>query len=99
MDTGKKKSMAAVICIFLIFVTFASLFYVAREEDHNCTGKDCPICACMHQAEQALKTLGDGFAEAVVSLAVLIMAISLIAGDFSNLVWKSLITQKVQMNN
>ena len=45
MDTGKKKSMAAVICIFLIFVTFASLFYVAREEDHNCTGKDCPICA------------------------------------------------------
>ena len=38
MDTGKKKSMAAVICIFLIFVTFASLFYVAREENHNCTG-------------------------------------------------------------
>lgn len=37
MDTGKKKSMAAVICIFLIFVIFASLFYVAREEDHNCT--------------------------------------------------------------
>lgn len=26
MDTGKKKSMAAVICIFLIFVTLASLF-------------------------------------------------------------------------
>ena len=26
MDTEKKKSMAAVICIFLIFVTFASLF-------------------------------------------------------------------------
>lgn len=49
MDTGKKKSMAAVICIFLIFVTFASLFYVAREEDHNCTGKDCPICACVHR--------------------------------------------------
>ena len=47
MDTGKKKSIAAVICIFLIFVTFASLFYVAREEDHNCTGKDCPICACV----------------------------------------------------
>lgn len=58
MDTGKKKSMAAVICIFLIFVTFASLFYVAREEDHNCTGKDCPICACVHQAKQVLRNLG-----------------------------------------
>ena len=58
MDTGKKKSMAAVICIFLIFVTFASLFYVAREENHNCTGKDCPICACVHQAKQVLRNLG-----------------------------------------
>ena len=37
MDTGKKKSMAAVICIFLIFVTFASLFYVARAESGNNT--------------------------------------------------------------
>ena len=27
----RKKSMASVICIFLIFVTLASLFYVARE--------------------------------------------------------------------
>lgn len=31
MDTGKKKSMAAVICIFLIFVTFASLFFLLPE--------------------------------------------------------------------
>lgn len=59
MDTGKKKSMAAVICIFLIFVTFASLFYVAREEDHNCTGKDCPICACVHQAKAGPSESGN----------------------------------------
>ena len=59
MDTGKKKSIAAVICIFLIFVTFASLFYVAREEDHNCTGKDCPICACVHQAKQVPSESGN----------------------------------------
>ena len=59
MDTGKKKSMAAVICIFLIFVTFASLFYVAREEDHNCTGKDCPICVYVHQAKQCPSESGN----------------------------------------
>lgn len=33
-------------------------FFVAREEDHNCTGKDCPICACVHQAKQVLRNLG-----------------------------------------
>ena len=30
----KEKSMAAVICIFLIFVTLASLFYFAGVLDH-----------------------------------------------------------------
>ncbi len=32
MDTGKKKSMAAVICIFLIFVTLASLFLLPERK-------------------------------------------------------------------
>ncbi len=94
-----RKKLALFISVIFVLVTFFSLFYVTKEQNHHCVDRDCPICACMHQAEQALKTLGDGFAEAVVSLAVLIMAISLIAGDFSNLVWKSLITQKVRMNH
>ena len=94
-----RKKLALFISVIFVVVTFFSLFYVTKEQNHHFVDRDCPICACMHQAEQALKTLGDGFAEAVVSLAVLIIAISLIAGDFSNLVWKSLITQKVRMNN
>ena len=32
MDTGKKKSMAAVICIFLIFVTLAFLFLLPERK-------------------------------------------------------------------
>lgn len=32
MDTGKKKSMVAVICIFLIFVTLASLFLLPERK-------------------------------------------------------------------
>ncbi len=94
-----RKRLALLVSVIFVIVTFFSLFYVTKEQNHHCADRDCPICACIHQAEQALKTLGDGFAEAVVFLAVLIMAIGLIAGDFPNLVWKSLITQKVRMNN
>ena len=36
MDTGKKKSMAAVICIFLIFVTFASFCQSGDLYRRNC---------------------------------------------------------------
>ena len=37
-----------------------------KEENHNCTGEDCPVCACIHQAEQNLKNLGTGFAVAAM---------------------------------
>lgn len=41
-------------------------FYIAKEENHNCTGEDCPVCACIHQAEQNLKNLGTGLAVAAM---------------------------------
>ena len=88
MDTGKKKSMAAVICIFLIFVTFASLFYVAREEDHNCTGKDCPICVYVHQAKQVLRNLGTTPAVGFFVSPVIFIVLSI-----------SLVHQKVRLND
>ena len=88
MDTGKKKSMAAVICIFLIFVTFASLFYFDREEDHNCTGKDCPICACVHQAKQVLRNLGTTPAVGFFVSPVIFIVLSI-----------SLVHQKVRLND
>ena len=88
MDTGKKKSMAAVICIFLIFVTFASLFYVAREEDLNCTGKDCPICVYVHQAKQVLRNLGTTPAVGFFVSPVIFIVLSI-----------SLVHQKVRLND
>ncbi len=87
-DGYRKKSMAAVICIFLIFVTFASLFYVAREEDHNCTGKDCPICACVHQAKQVLRNLGTTPAVGFFVSPVIFIVLSI-----------SLVHQKVRLND
>ena len=56
MTTEKRKHLAAWFSIIFIFVTLASLFYIVKEENHKCTGEDCPVCACVHQAEQTLKT-------------------------------------------
>ena len=99
MDTGKKKSMAAVICIFLIFVTFASLFYIAREENHNCTGKDCPICACVHQAKQVLRNLGTTpAADFRISLVTFISEVAVLL-CFWVILSISLVHQKVRLND
>ena len=68
MNHNMKKTASFVICILLVFITAASLFYIIKEENHNCTGEDCPVCACIHQAEQTLRNLGTGnIGNAVVS--------------------------------
>ena len=94
----KEKSMAAVICIFLIFVTLASLF-VAREEDHNCTGKDCPICACVHQAKQVLRNLGTTPAVGFFVSPVIFIAETVILPGFWIILSISLVHQKVRLND
>lgn len=47
MTTEKRKHLAAWVSIIFIFVTLASLFYIVKEENHKCTGEDCPVCACV----------------------------------------------------
>ena len=99
MTTKKKKITAAIICIIFIVVTFASLFYIVKEENHKCTGEDCPICACIHQAEQTLKNLGTGATvEFSSNFFVLLEGIITIS-----CIWMipgtSLVYQKVRLND
>ena len=99
MDTGKKKSMAAVICIFLIFVTFASLFYVAREENHNCTGKDCPICACIRQAKQIVKNVGTAVNYSVTVGLIFVQRSGILATGCLCVLCITLVSQKVRLDS
>ena len=57
----KKQRIAAIIaCFILMAVTFLSLFYIEKELNHDCTGEDCAVCICIHQAEAVLKNIGNG---------------------------------------
>lgn len=62
----RQKKAAILICMAFLFVMLTSFFYIAKEENHNCTGEDCPVCACIHQAGQNLKNLGTGLAVAAM---------------------------------
>ena len=70
MNIRKKRIFSVVICIAFLFVTFASLFYIAKEENHNCIGEDCPICAGIQQAEHGLRTVGNNsYSDTVCNIA------------------------------
>ena len=60
MDKKAQRILAGFTCAAFVIVAFFSLLFIAKEAHHDCTGEDCPVCACIHQAEQTLKQIGSG---------------------------------------
>lgn len=99
MNIRNRKNLACMICMTYIFVTFFSLFFIAKEENHHCTGEDCPICASVHQAEQTLKNLGTG-TMVVSETGITVICYELAFAGLCLLgSCTSLITQKVRLND
>lgn len=99
MNRRRNQKLSLAVCVLLLLVTFFSLFYLAMEENHSCTGEDCPICACIHETQQRLKNLGTGVisSPAFVQSAFLSMWTAI---GFSLFLFRpSLVSQKVRMND
>ena len=99
MDKKAQRILAGFTCAAFVIVAFFSLLFIAKEANHDCTGEDCPVCACIHQAEQTLKQIGTGSSETAGAFAPqfpLVVAF-LCLPLFVPVV--SLISQKVRMNN
>lgn len=99
MNKMRKKVLSVIVCILVLFVTFASLIYIVKEENHHCTGEDCPICAGIHQAEQILKNLGNGIINIAHINPMLILFVLLIVSQFLFVFATSLVSQKVRLND
>ena len=99
MNTTKQKKTALIICIILVFITFASLFYIVKEEKHDCRGEDCPICVCLHQAEQVLKNLGTGKSEAQTTGMIRLFVSFILPVCYALFRATSLVSQKVRLND
>ena len=50
MDKKAQRILAGFTCAAFVIVAFFSLLFIAKEAHHDCTGADCPVCACIHQA-------------------------------------------------
>ena len=99
MNTKRKRTFSVAVSIVFLFVIFASLFYIVKEENHNCTGEDCPICANIHQAEQTLKKLGTDTITHVSVNPMLLVLVMMMAGQALFVSGTSPVSQKVRLNN
>jgi hypothetical protein len=55
-----KRMIATIIGLVMLVVVLFSVFHIALEKDHHCTGKDCPICAYIRQCENTLRQILGG---------------------------------------
>lgn len=99
MDTRKQRLLAGFTCAVFVIVAFFSLLFIAKEAHHDCAGEDCPVCACIHQAEQTLKQIGTGSAETVGAFAPQFPLVVAFLCFPLFVPVGSLISQKVRMNN
>ena len=99
MNTKKHRRIPLIVCVLCIFVMFASLFYIVKEETHHCTGEDCPICACIRQAEQTLRNWGTAASVSMGVDLVMISSVSSAAARSLYVLIATLVSQKVRLND
>lgn len=97
MYTLKKRLLAMVLCIFILVMSLLSTGYISLEINHDCTGKDCPICSCIHQCESYLEQLMTGLTVLIaITVTLFLFTINLFK---SPTLIATLVTQKVRLND
>lgn len=99
MYAKKQKTFAFLICTVFLLAAFFSLLFIVGEADHDCTGEDCPVCACIHQTEQTLRQLGAGAAVTAVSAPVIARFVSTLVCVFPIVPCATLVRQKIRLND
>ena len=66
----KKRSrfFASLAVLLIVFVLFASLYFILHEAHHDCSGEDCPVCRLIAVCRDTLK----GFAFISVLVGILL---------------------------
>lgn len=94
-----RRSMAALICLWLVCGVVFSVFFVSNEYDHDCSGDECPICQIITVCENFVKNISGGLILAVAALAAVLVVAGACVKDSADIIADTLITQKVRLNN
>ena len=90
MNANRKKNIAVIACVLFVFVTLASLFYIA---------KDCPICACIRQAKQIVKNVGTAVNYSVTAGLIFVQRLGILATGCLCVLCITLVSQKVRLDS
>jgi len=92
----RRYAFALVICFIAIFI-ITSLLVIAGIE-HNCTGKDCIICAKISIAKDVLQQIGRFLSIGFLSGTLLLMHFILTDLDLGGMLLATPCEHKIKLN-
>lgn len=100
MYIKRQRTAALIICVAIMFVMLFSATFIVKEANHDCEGSHCSICACIQNAEQALRQLGHGVTGTTTIFVALILLLCLYcAVSMERPSSNTLVNQKVRLND
>ncbi|MBO4284556.1 MAG: hypothetical protein J5958_08050 [Clostridia bacterium] len=52
----KRRLFSCLLILLIVFVLFASFYFILHESHHDCEGETCPVCAMIAICRNTLKT-------------------------------------------
>jgi hypothetical protein len=87
------------MAVMILFVMMFSAIFIVFHTDHDCTGEDCPVCACLQQCENILHGAGDGSQFTASGIIPFVLITGFILVSSSIVISDTPVSAKVRMNN
>lgn len=98
-DQKISRVFACIMAAMVLFVVLFSAFFIVSHADHDCTGEDCPVCACLQQCENILHGVGDGSIHAASGILPVVFIVGFILASYCIVVSDTPVSTKVRIND
>ena len=93
------RVFACIMASMVFFMVLFSTFFIVSHADHDCTGEECPVCACIQQCENILHSTGDGEAFATTEILPVILFSGFIFVSYCIVISDTPVSTKVRIND
>ncbi len=99
MQKSGVNRIKAVLAVLLLAFSLYSVFYIAREQNHACSGEGCPVCETICFFELTIQLLSFAAEHFAVAFTFVLFAV-LLSVSFKKNQFKAstLISQKIRLN-
>ena len=94
----KKRIFALIVACAIVLAMAFSVFFIAHNAEHNCSGSDCQICAQINSCIKSLDNITPK-PESAVAAAPVLFALVLAIGVCIQFNKKSLVDLNIKLSN